>query len=215
MEAQFLASRGYAVLQPNRRGLSGYNWQYPKEDEWAYFKMHEDVTDATKALTASGLVDRNRVAIVGESELDGYLALCGVAFDASLYRCAIAIAPVCDYGKLILDQKYFKNADPWYARMCLELGDPKKDAEKFDAMSPLKHAGEIRVPVLIADGEYDFSTKLSMNRDLISTVKGKGLPAESIRFLNEGGGVRFLDHRLELFERIEAFLAKNMGAGAP
>ena len=81
-------------------------------------------------------------------------------------------------------------------------------------MSPLRHADEIRVPVLIAEGEYDLSEETAMTSDLVSTVKKKGIPAELLKFLNEGHGVRFLDHRLELFERVEAFLAKNMGAGA-
>ena len=193
--------------------MSGYKWQYPKEDEWAYRKMHEDVTNATNALIATGWVDRNRVAIAGFG-FGGYLALCGVAFEPSLYRCAVAISPVCDYGKLIEDQKYYKNMSPYYTRMCLKLGDPKSDPAKFDAMSPLKHADDIRVPVLISEGEYDLSVELSMSADLVSAVKSKGLPAESIKFLNEGGDVRFLDHRVERFERIEAFLAKNMGAGA-
>jgi dipeptidyl aminopeptidase/acylaminoacyl peptidase len=214
-EAQFLASRGYAVLQPNIREALGFRWMYPKEDEWAFRQMHDDVTDATKALIASGLVDRNRVAI-GGSGFGGYLALCGVAFEPSLYRCAIAISPDCvDWGKLIEDQKYYKyNGGLFYLRASLWLGDPKKEVEKFNAISPLRHADDIRVPVLVTDGEYDLSVKISMDKDLVSTVKSKGIPAESIKFLNESGGVRFLDHRLELFERIEAFLAKNMGAGA-
>ena len=213
-EAQLFASRGYAVLQPNYRGMSGYNWQYPKEDEWAFRKMHEDVTDAVKALLSTGLVDRNRVAISG-FRFGGYLALCGVAFEPSLYRCSVAISPVCDFGKVIEDQKFHKNESPYYARMCLKLGDPKTQPEKFDAMSPLKHAGEIRVPVLISEGEYDLSVEISMAGDLVSAVRRNGIQAESIKFLNESGGVRFLDHRVELFERIEAFLAKNVGAGAP
>jgi dipeptidyl aminopeptidase/acylaminoacyl peptidase len=213
-EVQFLASRGYAVLQPNYRSSPGCSWMYPEADEWAFRKMHEDVTDATKALIATGLVDRNRVAISG-IRFGGYLALCGVAFEPSLYRCAVAVSPVCDYGKLMEDQKYFKNRSPYYARMCLKLGDPKNDPERFSAMSPLKHADDIRVPVLISEGEYDQSVELGMAADLVSAVKQKGIPAESIKFLNESAGVRDLDHRVELFERIESFLAKNMGAGAP
>jgi dipeptidyl aminopeptidase/acylaminoacyl peptidase len=212
-EAQFLASRGYAVLQPNYRGLPGYNWQYPEEDEWAYRKMHEDVTDATQALIATGLVDRNRVAIVG-SRFDGYLALCGVAFEPSLYRCAVAISAVCDYGRIIEDQKYYQNRGRYYDRMRLKLGDPKQDSQKFDEMSPLKHAGAIRAPILISEGENDLSVELAMAADLVSTMKKNGVDAESIKFMNEGEGVRFLDHRVELFGRIETFLARNLAPAA-
>ena len=214
-EVQFLASRGYAVLQPNHRGSVGYNWMYPKEDEWAFRKMHEDVTDATKALVASGLVDRNRVAIMGTS-FGGYLALCGVAFEPSLYRCAVAVSATYDWAKLIDDQKYFKyDGSTFYSRALLKLGDPKKETEKFDAMSPLKHAGDIRVPVLVSESEYDLSVEISLSKDLVSTVRGKGIAAESISFLNEANGVHYLDHKVELYQRIEAFLATNLGAGAP
>jgi dipeptidyl aminopeptidase/acylaminoacyl peptidase len=215
-EAQFLASRGYAVLQPNIREALGFRWAYPKESEWAFRQMHDDVTDATRTMVASGLVDRNRVAIGGVG-FGGYLALCGVAFEPSLYRCAVAVSPDCvDWGKLIEDQRYFKyDGGLFFLRASLWLGDPKKDPEKFDAISPLRHAGDIRVPVLVSDGEYDLSVKISMDKDLVSTVRGKGIAAESLKFLNEGSGVRFLDHRVELFEHVEAFLAKNLGTWTP
>jgi dienelactone hydrolase/TusA-related sulfurtransferase len=213
-EVQFLASRGYAVLQPNYRGSAGCTWMYPTADEWAFRKMHEDVTDATKALVASGLVDRNRVAIMGTS-FGGYLALCGVAFEPSLYRCAVAVSAHYDWAKLIKDQQYNKFSNPFYSRMLLKLGDPDKDAAKFDAMSPLRHAGDIRVPVLASYGEYDQTVEINMAKDLVSTVRGKGLAADSIRFADEANGVHYLDHKVELYQRIEAFLATNLGAGAP
>ena len=213
-EVQFLASRGYAVLQPNYRGSAGLTWMYPKEDEWAFRKMHEDVTDATRDLIASGLVDRNRVAIMGTG-FGGYLALCGAAFEPSLYRCAIAVSAHYDWGKLIEEGKYSKYADTFYFRMLLKLGDPSKETEKFDAMSPLKHADDIRVPVLVSYGEYDSSAEISMAKDLISTVQKKGIAAESIRFRDEGGRVRYLDHKVELYQGIETYLAKNLAAPAP
>ena len=215
-EAQFLASRGYAVLQPNIRVLSGYRWMYPKESEWEFRKMHDDITDATKTLVASGLVDRNRVAIMGTS-VGGYLALCGVAFEPSLYRCAVAVSPDCvDWGKLIDDQRYYKyDGGLFFLRASLWLGDPKKETEKFNAISPLRHADDIRVPVLVSDGEYDLSAKIAMDKDLVSAVRRKGLAAESINFSFEHSGVNQLDHKLELYQRIEEFLAKNLAGGAP
>jgi dienelactone hydrolase len=213
-EVQFLASRGYAVLQPNYRGSAGCSWMYPTEDEWAFRKMHEDVTDATKALIASGLVDRNRVAIMGHV-FGGYLALCGVAFEPSLYRCAVAVSTNCDWARLIKDQQYNKYSNPFYLRMLLKLGDPDKEAAKFDAMSPLNHANDIRVPVLATYGEYEQTVEINAVKDLISTVQKKGIAADTIRFADEEYAVRYLDHRVELYQRIEAFLAKNLGAGTP
>jgi dipeptidyl aminopeptidase/acylaminoacyl peptidase len=211
-EVQFLASRGYAVLQPNYRGSTGSTWMYPKEDEWAFRKMHEDVTDAANDLIASGLVDRNRVAIMGTG-FGGYLALCGVAFEPSLYRCAVAISAHYDWGKLIEEAAYSKYETRRYFRLLVKLGDPKNDPEKFDAISPLKHATDIRVPVLVSYGEYDSSAEISMARDLLSTVQKKGIAAESISFRDERSGAHYLKHKVELYQRIEAYLAENLGSG--
>src|SRR5690606_23530181 len=79
-EVQFLASRGYAVLQPNYRGSSGFDWMFPEEDRFEFRKMHDDVTDATKTVVASGYVDADRVAIMGGS-FGAYLALSGVVHE--------------------------------------------------------------------------------------------------------------------------------------
>ena len=95
-EVQFLASRGYAVLQTNYRGSTGFGWMFPIEDEWDFRKMHDDVTDATKAVIAKGLIDSNRIAIMGSS-FGGYLAISGVVNEPSLYRCAVTIAGVFDW----------------------------------------------------------------------------------------------------------------------
>ena len=211
-EVQFLASRGYAVLQPNYRGSTGSTWMYPKEDEWAFRKMHEDVTDAANDLIASGLVDRNRVAIMGTG-FGGYLALCGVAFEPSLYRCAVAISAHYDWGKLIEEAAYSKYETRRYLRLLVKLGDPKNDPEKFDAISPLKHATDIRVPVLVSYGEYDSSAEISMAKDLLSTVQKRGIAAESISFRDERSGAHYLKHKVELYQRIEAYLAENLGSG--
>lgn len=91
-QAQFLASRGYAVLQPNHRGAVGYRWMFPKDDDWDFVKMYQDVVDATKKMVASGLVDSKRVGVMGSS-FGGYLALSAATFEPDLYRCAVGISP--------------------------------------------------------------------------------------------------------------------------
>jgi len=214
-EVQFLASRGYAVLQPNFRGSSGQRWMYPTSDEWEFFKMHEDVTDAVKTLFATGLIDRNRVAIVGTTDFGGYLALCGVAFEPQLYRCAVTQSAVYDWGELIQDQEYFKYQGNFFSRYSIKLGDPKKNPEKFAAMSPLKHARDIRVPVLVSYGEYEISSQIGLAKEIVSTVRSKGLEAETLSFRDERSGLNYFDHKIEFYQKMESFLAKNMGATAP
>jgi dipeptidyl aminopeptidase/acylaminoacyl peptidase len=209
-EVQFLASRGYAVMQPNFRGSSGTTWMFPTEDEWAFRKMSDDVTDATKTIVASGLVDPSRVAIMG-TDFGGYLALSGVAYEPSLYRCAVAISAVADWGKFIADYKYNKYTDAYYSRMVFKLGDPGQDPQKWDAIAPLRHAGDVRAAVFVATGEYDDALVKTGSKSMASAVENNHFPAESVSFINEAFGVRHIAHKVELYSRIEAFLAKNLG----
>lgn len=214
-EVQFFASRGYAVLQPNYRSLPGYNWMFPVEDEWDFRKMAEDVNDAVKALLASGLVDRGRVAVVGTS-FAGFLALHGAAFEPSLYQCVVGISAESDWGKSIQDEKYAKYKNDWYNRMVRKLGDPKKAAEKFDAISPLNHASAIRASTLLVYGEYDPSDVISRGKELVSQVRRNNVPAETLTFANEAEGVHQIAHKVELYTKIETFLAEHLvKVGAP
>jgi len=212
-EVQFFASRGYAVLQPNLRGSAGYQWMFPTEDEWAFRKMHDDVTEAVKTMLASGLVDRARVAIIGTADA-GYLALSGAAYEPSLYRCAIGISPLCDWIKAIKENKYYQYSSPWYARTLRKLGDPDKDPAKFDGLAPLRHAEDIRAAVLIITGEFDPTYENMEAKEMASTLRRKGIPADSVYYLDEGGGVRHLNHLVDVYTRIESFLAENMGPAA-
>ena len=207
---QFLASRGYAVLQPNYRCSSGSTWMFPTEDEWAYRKMSDDVADATKTMVASGLIDGGRVAIMGTS-FGGYLALSGVAFEPNLYRCAIAVSPVVDWAGIIKDNKVNKNSGDYYYRLVRKLGDPERDEQKFNAMSPLRHADQIRVPLLISTSEYDSSAQTSDTKSLASAVDRNRVPVETVSYLNEAMGARHLANIVDLNSHIEAFLAKNLG----
>jgi dienelactone hydrolase len=209
---QFLASRGYAVLQPNYRGSAGYGWMFTSADEWDYAKMRDDVTDATKTLAASGLVDRNRIAIMGDA-FAGYLAVAAVAFEPELYRCAIALSPVCDWGREIEGQKFRQHENGTYSRLIRKLGDPK--SEKFDGLSPLRHAASVKAPVLIAYGEYFDAERISVIKDFVSAVKRNSTPAEAVWFSNEGAELRRLTHKVEFYGRVEAFLAEHLRATAP
>jgi dipeptidyl aminopeptidase/acylaminoacyl peptidase len=210
-EAQFFASRGYAVLQPNVRASEGFTGMFPVEDEWDFRKMYEDVADATKAMVSSGLVDRNRVAIVG-TFFGGYIALSDAAYEPSLYRCAVAVSPMAlDWAKYIKEEKYNQYSDSTYTRLVYKLGDPKADPAKFDMISPLSHAGQIQAAVLICNGEFDPTFVTNETKDLVSTVRSHNIHADTMSFLNESAGVRHIENKVELYSRIEAFLAENMG----
>jgi len=210
-EVQFLASRGYAVIQPNYRGSNGYTWKFPYEDRWAFRKMHDDVTDATKAMIASGLVDRTRVAIMGAS-FGGYLALTGVTNEPDLYRCAVAIAGVFDWADLIRERKYDRHDNPTFGYLLRRLGDPSRDKEKFEAISPARHVERIRVPVFVAHGKDDPVAEIGQSRNLISQLNKYHVVHEDLLVSEEGHGMGHLKNEIELYSRVEKFLAKNLAA---
>ena len=210
-EVQFFVSRGYAVLQPNYRGSAGYTGLFSIADEWDFRKMYEDVADATKAIIASGIVDKNRVAIVGTS-FGGFLALSGAAYEPGIYQCAVAISPIAlDLAKYIEENKYNQFSDPTYSRLVYKLGDPKTDTAKYEALSPLRHAEQIQAAVLICNGQYDPTFVTNESKELVSIVKRNHPTSDTIYFLNEAGGVRHLSNKVELYTRIENFLAQNLG----
>ncbi|HWA86711.1 MAG TPA: alpha/beta fold hydrolase [Opitutus sp.] len=212
-EVQFLASRGYAVLQPNYRGSPGYDWMFPDTDLWDFRKMHDDVTDATKAMLGTGLVDPGRVAIMGGS-FGAYLALSGVVNEPSLYRCAVTIAGVFDWAAVMRNKRFDRYDNPTYSRLLLKLGDPKRQAEKFDEISPVRHVDQVRVPVFVAHGKEDPVADIGQSRELISELEKNHVPHETMIVGGEGHGMAHLKNEVELYERIEAFLARNLAPEA-
>ncbi|AOS43236.1 Prolyl tripeptidyl peptidase precursor [Lacunisphaera limnophila] len=208
-EAQFLASRGYAVLKPNYRGSTGINWLFPQEDEWDFAKMHHDITDATKTMIASGLIDPDRIGIMGAS-FGGYLAISGVVNEPGLYRCAITNAGVFDWEQQVKNSKYGQYDSPIFGRLIRKLGDPKTQPEKFAAISPGRQADRIRVPVFVAGGKDDQTVEINQSRDLIAALARNGVPHETLLVGDEGHGMGHLDNQVELYGRIEAFLAKHL-----
>jgi dipeptidyl aminopeptidase/acylaminoacyl peptidase len=212
-EVQFLASRGYAVLQPNYRGSTGYDWMFPVSDQWAFRKMHDDVTDAVRTALKTGLIDSDRIAIMGTS-FGGYLAVSGVAYEPELYRCAVTVSGVFDWAADLKRMKYNQFENPHYAYARRKLGDPDKQKDYFDSISPIRHLERVHVPVFIAHGKEDWVVSANESRHLIAELKKNNVPTEVFMPSGEGHGMYYLKNEVELYSRVEAFLAQNLAPRA-
>lgn len=208
-EAQFFASRGYVVFQPNYRGSAGYGADISVTPRAEFRRMHDDVTDGTRALIKSGIADPARIAIVGTS-FGGYLAVCGAAFEPDLYRCAVTIAGIFDWERVMREARNL-DPDPYrYEQLLRMLGDPRKLREKFEAMSPFHSVGQIKVPIFVAHGGDDRVADSSQSRRLIKAFAKARIPHETMLPAAEGHGFSALKNRVELYERVESFLKKHL-----
>lgn len=208
-ESQFFASRGYLVFRPNYRGSSGYNADISEKPYLEFRQMHDDVTDGVQTLIKAGIADPAHLAIVGGS-FGGYLAVCGAAFEPNLYQCAVTIAGVFDWERAIGEWRHNTIDTSRYDFYRRNLGNPAKQAAKFEAMSPLRSADKIRIPVFIAHGKEDRAVDSEQSYRLAKTLKQVGVPYETMFEEMEGHGFFTLENRVELYTRIEAFLKKHL-----
>jgi dipeptidyl aminopeptidase/acylaminoacyl peptidase len=210
-EVQLLASRGYAVLQTNYRGSTGKDWMFAHHENWDFLKMHYDVADATRAVIASGLVDPGRVAIMGGS-FGAYLAVEGVVDDPTLYRCAVGISGVYDWGQF-MDEKHRNKeffGDLSFGAMMEREGDPALNKEKYDAISPARHIDRLRVPVFISHGGYDQIADIGQATHLEDELRKHNASYEKNIVATEVHGMAHLSNNVVLYDKILAFLDRNM-----
>ncbi len=178
--AQALASRGYAVLQPQYRGSTGFGADFEDAGlgQWGR-KMQSDLSDGVRALASKGMVDPKRVCIVGAS-YGGYAALAGVTLESGVYRCAVAVAGVSDLHKFLyapdLDPKQSFNLRYWYRQLGVRSdGDPV-----VDQISPIKHVDKVSVPVLLIHGKDDSVVKFEQSRIMADALKDAKKPVEFV-----------------------------------
>jgi dipeptidyl aminopeptidase/acylaminoacyl peptidase len=206
---QFLVSRGYGVFQPNYRGSSGYAPGISHEREFDFMRMNNDVTDATRAILSTGIIDRKRIAIMGAS-FGGYLAVSGVTFEDGLYRCAISECGVFDWERHVKSKSDVARPAE-YEMLTDELGTPGHDNGHLEDISPLRYVDRIHVPVLIAHGTEDNVVDVSQSKKLASALRKRGIPCETFYRSLEGHGFYNYENRVAFFHRVEAFLAANLG----
>ena len=209
--AQFLANRGYAVLQPNFRASTGYGKKFLNlgNGKWGE-TMQDDITWGVKHLVAQGTVDPKRVGIMGGS-YGGYATLAGVAFTPDLYAAGVAIVAPSNLITL-LDSipPYWESVRTVFN---VRMGDPGKAEDKARLMkqSPLNSADKIRTPLMVVQGQNDPRVKRAESDQIVIALRDRGFPVEYLVAPDEGHGFARPVNNMAMIASTEKFLAKHLG----
>lgn len=210
-EVQFLANRGYAVLQMNFRGSTGYGREFMELafKQWGQ-AMQDDITDGVNWLIKEGIADPKRIAIYGGS-YGGYATLSGITKTPDLYACAIDYVGVSNLFT-------FMNTIPPYwepfKKMMYEMvGDPtnEDDSVMLQANSPVFHADQIKCPLFIAQGAKDPRVNVDESDQMVAALKKRGIEVQYLVKDNEGHGFHNEENRFEFYQAMEEFLAQHLG----
>ena len=207
---QFLANRGYAVLQPNFRGSTGYGKKFLNagNNEWG-FKMQDDITWGVKHLIAQGIADPKRVGIMGGS-YGGYATLAGVAFTPDVYAAAVSIVGPSNLITLL------ETIPPYWEvirkTFHQRMGDPTtiEGRKQLERQSPLNSAAKIKTPLLVAQGANDPRVKQSESDQIVIALRDRGFPVEYIVAPDEGHGFARPVNNMAMFAAAEKFFAKHL-----
>lgn len=210
-EIQFLANRGYAVLQMNFRGSTGYGrafWEASFK-EWG-LAMQDDITDGVQWLVEQGIANKDKIAIYGGS-YGGYATLAGITLTPDLYACAI------DYVGVSNLFTFMETIPPYWEQfremLYQMVGDPKdaEDNARLRATSPVFLIDNIKAPLLIVQGANDPRVVQAESDQMVAALQKNDIDVEYILKTDEGHGFRNEENRFEFYEAMEQFLAKYLG----
>ncbi len=208
---QFLASRGYRVIEPEFRGSTGFGYRLFRAGwrQWGR-AMQDDVADAVGWAVKKGLADPSRICIIGAS-YGGYATLMGLVRNPELYRCGAAWVAVTDPRLMF---KWSATSDVWSEGREFDLpklvGDPQADAAMLESVTPLLLADRIKAPLLLAVGGEDRRVPPEHGHGLRDAMRAAGHPAEYVEYPTEGHGWLQLETRVDFARRLEDFLARNL-----
>jgi len=208
---QFLANRGYAVLQINYRGSTGYGRAFTEAAVGEFAgKMHNDLIDGVQWAIQQGIADPQKIGIYGGS-YGGYATLVGLTFTPDTFACGVDIFGMSNLVSLLESvPKYWK---PWMTYLYKYVGNPNnpEDRRRMEAKSPLFRVAQIKRPLLIAQGGNDPRVKKKESDQIVSALRKTGKEVEYIFFPDEGHGFRHWKNRLVFYRKVEDFLAKHLG----
>lgn len=211
-DVQLLANRGYAVLQVNFRGSTGYGKAFTKAaiGEFAG-KMHDDLIDAVDWAVKQGYADRDKVAIYGGS-YGGYAALVGVTFTPDVFAAAIdyvGISSLANFMRTLPNVARPFLATNWHKY----VGDPRDPAQESDmlARSPITKVDQIRTPLLVIQGANDSRVVQAESDNLVEALRARGVEVEYMVKADEGHGFVNPDNQIDMNHAVERFLAQHLG----
>jgi dipeptidyl aminopeptidase/acylaminoacyl peptidase len=209
--AQAFASRGYAVLQPNFRGSSGYGatFQNAGHGEWGR-KMQSDLSDGLTFLVQSGIADPQRACIVGAS-YGGYAALAGVTLQKGIYRCAVSVAGVSDLSKMVATDIRESILSATLIRMLKQEVGSGRDLREA---SPIRFAAGADAPILLVHGKDDTVVNYDQSADMAKALQKAGKPVEFVTLVGEDHWLSRSETRQSMLEAVVAFVEKRNPAGA-
>ena len=206
-----LTNRGYAVLQLNYRGSSGYGKAFMNAAQGEFAgKMHSDLIDAVDALAGQGVIDSQRVAISGSS-YGGYASLVGMTHTPGKFRCGISTVGMSDLAALL------DNAPPYWAlskpHWIRYVGDPADPVQRaaMQERSPLYKTDQVQGPILLMHGVHDARVKVSQSVNMAAALRAKGKSVELVLFDKAGHGFGRWQDNLLAFRKTEDFLASCLG----
>lgn len=207
-EAQFLANRGFCVLQVNFRGSTGYGRKFWEAGfgQWG-LKMQDDITDGVQWLVQQGIADPKRIGIYGGS-YGGYATLAGVAFTPDLYAAAVDYVGVSNlFTFMNTIPPYWK---PLLAKMHDMVGDPVKDKDRLAATSPALHVDRIKTPLFIAQGAQDPRVNKDESDQVVEALRKRGVEVEYLVKDNEGHGFHNDENKFEFYAAMEKFFVQHL-----
>jgi len=209
-EAQFLASRGYVVLQPEFRGSEGFGFEHFQKGwkNWG-MGMQDDLADAAKWAVAQGWSDPKRIAIAGAS-YGGYATLMGLIKNPDIFRCGFEWLGVTDIDLMFNTPQSDASQEALHYGMKTLIGDPEQDAASFRANSPQYNAARLKQPVLMAYGVLDRRVPIVHGTEFRDTVAKSNSHVEWVQYVDEGHGWHHEENRIDFWNKVETFLDKNL-----
>jgi len=207
-EIQFLANRGFCVLQMNFRGSTGYGRRFWEASfgQWG-LAMQDDITDGVRWLIDQGIADPARIGIYGGS-YGGYATLAGITFTPDLYAAAVDYVGVSNlFTFMNTIPPYWK---PLLAKMYDMVGHPERDHDRLAATSPALHVDRIRTPLLIAQGAQDPRVNKAESDQVVEALRARGIEVQYLVKDNEGHGFHNDENKFEFYEAMEAFFVAHL-----